>query len=61
MSGFHPGARGNHLDAADYGAVDLRAVLDMADILPNTGKELKHEVWVETSRLSGCNGVVNFA
>lgn len=31
------------------------------EILPNTGKELKHEVWVETSRLSGCNGVVNFA
>ena len=57
----HPGACGNHLAAADHGAVDLRAVFDMAEILPNSGKELKHGVWVETSRLSGCNGVVNFA
>jgi hypothetical protein len=52
---------GNHLDAVGCEAVDLRAVVGMAAILPNTAKELKHEVWVETSRLSGCNGVVNFA
>jgi hypothetical protein len=57
----HPGECGNHLDAVDREAVDLRAVVGMAAILPNTAKELKHEVWVETSRLSGCNGVVNFA
>lgn len=61
MSVSHPVARGNHLPAADDGAVDLRAEFNMAKILPNTGKELKCEVWVETSRLSGCNGVVNFA
>ena len=42
-------------------AVDLNFVVGMAAILPNTGKELEHEVQVETSRVSECNGVVNFA
>lgn len=57
----HHGARGNHLAVVYCEAVDLRAVVSTAAILPNTGKELKHEVQVETSRVSECNGVVNFA
>lgn len=52
--------RSNHLAALNCEAVDLRTVVGVAAILPNTEKEPKHEVWVEMSRLSGCNGVVNY-
>jgi hypothetical protein len=61
MAVSHPGVRGNHLAAVDCEAVDLKTVVGVAAILPNTGKELKHEVQVGTSRLSGCTGVVNSA
>ena len=61
MAVSQPGVRGNHLAAVDCEAVDLRVVAGMVAILPNTGKELKHEVQVETSRSPGCNGVVNSA
>jgi hypothetical protein len=57
----HSGTCGNHLETVDHEAVDLRTVVGMVTILPNTEKELKHEVWVETSRWPNCNGVVNFA